>query len=53
MADNTPPATVPDLLAKVGQSVANIQAHRDAMAKVSAAIKGAPKGQAPKEVTPK
>lgn len=36
MTVNQPPATVPDLLAKVTEATGNIQKHRDAMAKVAA-----------------
>jgi len=36
MTTSPPPANVQDLLARVTKSTANIQKHRDAMAKVSA-----------------
>jgi ABC-type nitrate/sulfonate/bicarbonate transport system substrate-binding protein len=47
MADNQPPATIKDLLAKVQQSTANIQAHRDAMAAVAAQVRN-PQGEVKK-----
>lgn len=44
MTGSQPPANIKDLLAKVGQSTANIQAHRDAMAAVAAQTNKKPKG---------
>lgn len=47
MADNNPPATVKDLLAKVSASTANIAKHRAAMADVAATVRATPKGTMP------
>lgn len=50
MADNTPPATVGQLLARVKQSTDAIEQHRAAMRQVAAEVAATPKPVPPAEV---